>query len=111
MTDFTHALDTAALPNLDAVLQVRQSEATHGRAIDLRVMDGIDLRLLPHRGLDIGSAWFAGKPLAWVSQVGETGPLLELDEMAWALAFGGGLLTTCGLRNVETTVTVTAESL
>ena len=104
MTDETLRIDDAlaagVLPNLDAVAHVRQSETSHGRAIDIRVMDGIDLRLLPDRGLDIGAAWFAGKPLAWVSQVGETGPLLALDDMAWSTAFGGGLLTTCGLRNV-----------
>lgn len=104
MTDesrgFDDALASGALPNLDAVAHVRESETSHGRAIDIRVMDGIDVRLLPDRGLDIGAAWFGGKPLAWVSQVGETGPLLALDDMAWSTAFGGGLLTTCGLRNV-----------
>ena len=100
MTDLEAALESGVLPNLDAVVQVRSSEASHGRAIDIRVLDGIGLRLLPDRGLDIGSAWFAGLPLAWVSQVGETGPLLALDNMAWSGAFGGGLMTTCGLRNV-----------
>jgi hypothetical protein len=100
MTGFTEAAAAGALPNLDAVMHVRQSETSHGRAIDIRVLDGIDLRLLPDRGLDIGAAWFAGKPLAWISQVGETGPLPQLDNRDWTTAFGGGLITTCGLRNV-----------
>src|SRR6202048_1901573 len=75
--------------------------AAHGcRALELRVMGGIDLRLLPDRGLDIGAAWFAGIPLGWISAVGETGPLSALQGSAWLDAFGGGLLVTCGLRNV-----------
>jgi Domain of unknown function (DUF4432) len=65
------------------------------RAIDLRVEEGIDLRLLPDRGLDAGDAWFRGVPLAWVSPVGETGPAGD-----WMQSFGGGLMVTCGLRNV-----------
>jgi hypothetical protein len=100
MSDIEAALESGALPNLDAVVHTRVSETSHGRAIDIRPLGGVDLRVLPDRGLDIGGAWFAGEPLAWVSQVGETGPLLALDEMAWSTAFGGGLLTTCGLRNV-----------
>jgi hypothetical protein len=65
------------------------------RAIDLRVWDGIDVRLLPDRGLDAGAAWYGGVPLAWISPVGETAPHPD-----WVRGFGGGLLATCGLRNV-----------
>jgi hypothetical protein len=70
------------------------------RALDLRVYDGLDLRLLPDRGLDISDAWFAGLPLAWTSRVGEVGPLQTPRGTDWNRAFGGGLLTTCGLQNV-----------
>jgi Domain of unknown function (DUF4432) len=66
------------------------------RAIDLRVEDGIHVRLLPDRGLDAGEAWFAGVPLDWRSPVGETAPVKD----DWMLSFGGGLMVTCGLRNV-----------
>lgn len=70
------------------------------RAIDITPFDGIATRLLPDRGLDIGSAWFSGVPLAWVSATGESPPVEHLAGMAWGRAFGGGLLVTCGLRNV-----------
>jgi galactose mutarotase-like enzyme len=56
-----------------------------------------DLRIhvLPERGLDIGRAWLGDTELAWIS---------PLDEGPWqgtfARSFVGGLLTTCGLRNV-----------
>lgn len=70
------------------------------RALDLRVYGGLDIRLLPDRGLDIAEAWCAGLPLAWISRVGEVGPLQVPRGTDWNRAFGGGLLTTCGLQNV-----------
>jgi Domain of unknown function (DUF4432) len=70
------------------------------RALDLRVAGGIDVRILPDRGFDVGQAWYGGLPLAWVSAVGESAPLSSPRGMAWLAGFGGGLVTTCGLRNV-----------
>jgi Domain of unknown function (DUF4432) len=70
------------------------------RAIDVRVANGIDIRILPDRGFDIGAAWFRGTPLAWRSAVGEVGPRPHLHGAEWNDAFGGGLVATCGLRNV-----------
>jgi Domain of unknown function (DUF4432) len=95
------------LPNLDQIATATQSivgdgPATGLRAIDMRVWNGIDARLLPDRGLDVGAAWFLGVPLAWISQTGE-GPALppeELTERRWIDAWQGGLVTTCGLSNV-----------
>jgi hypothetical protein len=75
---------------------VSNGKAAGCRAIDLRVEGGIDLRLLPDRGLDAGDAWFAGVPLDWRSPVGESAPVAN----DWMLSFGGGLMVTCGLRNV-----------
>jgi hypothetical protein len=75
---------------------VTNGKAAGCRAIDLRVEGGIDLRLLPDRGLDAGDAWYAGVPLDWRSPVGETGNVAD----DWMRSFGGGLVVTCGLRNV-----------
>lgn len=106
MTD-THwpALDDGRLPNIDAILHVRSSVVSDGpasgmRAIDIRADGGIDLRLLPDRGLDIGAAWAQGRSLAWVSGVGESTPIPAPTGFEWGDAFGGGLMATCGLRNV-----------
>ncbi len=82
---------------------VAAGAAAGSRAVDLRVWNGIDLRLLPDRGLDIGAAWFRGTQLAWISPSGEQGPPpVEslVDRHAWEAAWGGGLVTTCGLSNV-----------
>jgi hypothetical protein len=75
---------------------VTDGRAAGCRAIDLRVEGGIELRLLPDRGLDAADAWFAGVPLDWRSPVGETAPV----DFDWMQSFGGGLVVTCGLRNV-----------
>jgi len=96
------------IPNEDQLASavssvVAEGPAAGSRAIDIRVWGGIDLRLLPDRGLDIGASWFRGTPLAWISQAGEQGPPPPeslVGEAGWRDAWGGGLLTTCGLSNV-----------
>ncbi len=93
------------LANLDQLASIAASTvvggAAHGcRALDLRVAGGIDLRILPDRGFDLGAAWYRGTPLAWISPVGERGPLDAPRDGDWVDGFGGGLLVTCGLRNV-----------
>jgi hypothetical protein len=82
------------------VSAVASTTAQGTRALDLRVWGGIDVRLLPDRGLDLGAAWYRGVPLAWISAVGERGPLQAPRGLDWLSGFGGGLVTTCGLRNV-----------
>lgn len=60
---------------------------------------GIDLELLPDRGLDIGAARVDGVPVAWLSATGFPARDGAVDGAAFTRAFGGGLLTTCGLQN------------
>jgi len=94
-----------AIGNPDQVAAAVASVVTDGpsagcRALDLRAWDGIDVRLLPDRGFDAGAASYRGVPLAWISPVGEAGPIANPRELDWMRAFGGGLMVTCGLRNV-----------
>jgi uncharacterized protein DUF4432 len=84
-------IETERLGHLDQV-----ALATGRPAIDVHVLGGIELRIYPGRGLDIGAAWFRGLPLAWISPAGEAGN----DSRDWREAWGGGLVTTCGLDNV-----------
>jgi hypothetical protein len=88
--------------SLDAVASGVVSRTQQGwRALDIRVWDGIDVRLLPDRGFDCFGAWYRGVPLGWVSAVGERGPISgRLRDDDWLRGFGGGLVATCGLRNV-----------
>jgi hypothetical protein len=95
------------LSHLDQLITAVSSVIADGRAagmraIDARVAHGIDLRILPDRGLDLGAAWFRGVPLAWISPNGET-PAPSAEELTgtqWRDAWPGGLMTTCGLSNV-----------
>jgi hypothetical protein len=100
-------IPAAKLANADQVATAVISTVADGaaaglRAVDIRVWGGIDVRLLPDRGLDIGAAWFRGIPLAWISPAGEQLPPRpeELVGNAWRDVWGGGLVTTCGLSNV-----------
>jgi hypothetical protein len=99
------ALPAGLLANADQLASAVPSVVADGaaagcRALDLRVWQGIDLRLLPDRALDVGAAWYRGTPLAWISAVGEHAPVPMPRDDDWVRAFGGGLVTTCGLRNV-----------
>src|SRR4051794_11003605 len=74
--------------------RLRRGAPADVTAIELLAGD-LALRILPERGLDIGEARFLGRTISWTSPLGE---------LSWqgdfARSFGGGLLVTCGLRNV-----------
>jgi hypothetical protein len=87
--------------NAEQLAQVYSDVADDGpgrgsRAISVHPAGGLHVRVLPDRGLDIGAAWLAGSPVAWLSPVGET----AWSGGDWLAGWAGGLLTTCGLRNV-----------
>ncbi|MEV8026196.1 aldose 1-epimerase family protein [Microbacterium sp. NPDC080220] len=81
------------------VVSVESSIRTDGadagsRRIHL-VNGDLDVEVLPDRGLDIGQVRIAGVPLAWISPTGFGA--LSAEPGGWMRAFGGGLVTTCGL--------------
>ncbi len=71
-------------------------------ALELGAPGGLDIRVLPDRGLDIGAVTHEDVQLAWLSERGEA-PALPVEDLSgetWRTAWIGGLLTTCGLHNV-----------
>lgn len=59
------------------------------------------ITVLPDRCMDIAGAEFYGENLVWLSKTGITAPqYYEKDGKSWLRGFFGGLLTTCGLRNI-----------
>ncbi|MFT4220945.1 MAG: aldose 1-epimerase family protein [Microbacterium sp.] len=89
----------ARLGGLEPVASIEASTAAGSRRI--RVVNGpLDVDLLPDRGLDVAQVRAHGVPIAWTSATGF--PPLNADAAdgrGWARAFGGGLVTTCGLLN------------
>src|ERR687892_325034 len=84
------------LGNLDQLASGIRSTVEDGRAhgcraVDVRVAGGIDVRILPDRGFDVGQAWYRGVPLAWISPArrGATpsgeGWLRRVDSATWGL--------------------------
>ena len=71
------------------------------RAFRFRTGGGLSFDVLPDRGMDLGFAEYGGTPLAWLSPNGVVAPsFYEPAGEGWLRSFPGGLLVTCGLRNV-----------
>ncbi|HZT44038.1 MAG TPA: aldose 1-epimerase family protein [Chthonomonadaceae bacterium] len=70
-------------------------------ALDVTTGSGFDFTLLPSRGMDISSAHFNGRSLAWRSATTDTHPAYFDHEgeqgRGWLRSFYGGLVVTCGL--------------
>ena len=69
--------------------------------IRVRNGKGLDFSVIPDRGLDIFDIHFDGVQLAWISRNGlVANSFIDDSGAGWLRSFGGGMLTTCGLRNV-----------
>jgi hypothetical protein len=67
------------------------------RAAEVHTGSGLHFDVLLDRGLDIGRAEHAGRPLAWLHPALGSPSLREPLGIGWLRTFGGGLVTTCGL--------------
>jgi hypothetical protein len=67
-------------------------------AVDITTASGLDFTVLPSRGMDISSAHYNGRSLAWRSATSDQHPaFFEPDGRGWLRSFYGGLVLTCGL--------------
>lgn len=70
------------------------------RAIEINT-GKIRFTVLPDRCMDVAQAYYKGQAVAWFSKTGITAPAFyEKDEKNWLRGFYGGLITTCGLKNI-----------
>ena len=67
------------------------------RAAEVFTGSGFRFQVLVDRGLDLGAAEHAGRPLAWLHPALGSPALREPRGIGWLRTFGGGLVTTCGL--------------
>jgi hypothetical protein len=66
--------------------------------VDVTTGSGLDFSVLPSRGLDISSAHYNGRSLAWRSATTDKHPaFFEEEDRGWLRSFYGGLVLTCGL--------------
>lgn len=69
--------------------------------VRVRNGSGLDFNLIPDKCMDIFDLSFKGIQLAWISKNGlVANHHFEDEDSLWLRSFGGGLLVTCGLRNV-----------
>ena len=71
------------------------------RVADFSTGSGFRFSVLIDRGMDVGPADWAGRPLAWQSGVGAVHPAhYDPIGLGWLRSFPGGLMVGCGLDNV-----------
>jgi hypothetical protein len=93
----------ARVGRLEQLAGVQLVQAADGAERGVRLLRfatgaGFDFEVLVDRGFDIGRAFLGGRPLAWWSPVGLTGPWYhEPAGVGWFRGFPGGLVSTCGL--------------
>lgn len=81
--------------------RLQGGRADNVRAIDINCGDGFSFTVLPDRCMDIAQTSYRGEALSWISKTGITAPHYYDDKnIQWLRGFYGGLVTTCGLRQV-----------
>jgi hypothetical protein len=90
--------------DMTQVAGIRLVELADGRTRGMRAAEfftgnGFRFQVLVERGLDLGAAEHAGRPLAWIHPALGPPALYEPQGIGWLRTFGGGLLTTCGLTH------------
>ncbi len=92
--------------NMDQVAGIQQVTLNDGnerpvRAAIIRTGGGLEVTVLPDRGMDIASAYHNGRALGWRSTTGSVAPqYYEAEGFRWLRSYFGGLMTTCGLTRV-----------
>jgi hypothetical protein len=82
------------------------------RLIELRSGAGLALWVSPDRGMDIERAEFNGHGIHWLAPGGTVHPShFDHSGIEWLRTAAGGLLMTCGLRQVGSPCTDAGESL
>jgi len=83
-----------------------------GEIAHIRTGSGFDVTVLMDRGMDLSSASHCGIPLNWASPSGDAHPARFNERgFGWLRTFAGGLLTTCGLRQIGSPCTDDGEEV
>ena len=94
------------------VTELLDGNARGVRIAEFRTGSGLRFTVLIDRGMDIGCADFAGRPVAWVSPTGVAHPAYHsLQKRGWMRTFHGGLMNGGGLSNIGNACTDDGEEL
>jgi Domain of unknown function (DUF4432) len=75
-----------------------EGKAKGTSTLRVRTATGLELWVVPDRGMDIYEASYKGQSLCWHSPTGMIHPSYYSNRgLEWLKSFAGGLLTTCGL--------------
>lgn len=102
---------------MQQVAGIRAARLEGGRAagvhaLEVNAGDGLRFTVLPDRCLDIPFLEYRGVPLVWSARNGITAPdYYNPHGVGWLRSFFGGLLTTCGLRQVGSPCVDAGEEL
>ncbi len=105
MTGYTEKELFAYTGGISRAAEINRFRFTEGKAsgmegISVRTLGGMDVLLLPDRGLDIAQVSFKGVRISYMSRNGLVSPFAaDLQKDGFVRYFAGGMLTTCGLRN------------
>ncbi|MBQ2765877.1 MAG: DUF4432 family protein [Clostridia bacterium] len=99
---------TELLKHIGSVSQiggVRDVILNDGKAKGVRALEintgKLRLTVLPDRCMDIAQADYCGRAFSWISKTDITAPqYYNKDGLEWLRGFYGGLVTTCGLKNI-----------
>lgn len=99
-------LDLNKIGDMSQIAGLRRYEFKEGKAkgveaVEIHTGSGLELTVLPSRGMDIAWISYRGVPLSYMSKTGVVSPAYyESQGMNWLHNFFAGGLTTCGLLNV-----------
>lgn len=84
---------------------IRDFTFNDGKAKGVRAIEvntgSLRFTILPDRGMDIAQAYYKNEAISWISKTGITAPAYyDKNEKEWLRGFYGGLITTCGLKNI-----------
>jgi len=102
----TDLIKKGYIGNTSQLASVRRLTVSEGKAkgtgiIEVKTAGGLELEILPDSGMDIGMARYRGVPVSWMCKNGYDSPaVFNPHESEFSNNFPGGLLYTCGLRNV-----------
>ncbi|MDD5728654.1 MAG: aldose 1-epimerase family protein, partial [Victivallales bacterium] len=85
---------------------IRVSTLDEGNGRGMRIIDvnngsGLSFTVVPDRNMDIVETYFQGMPVAFRTPAGYVnGARFEPEKFGWLRSWAGGMISTCGLRNV-----------